>query len=898
MFSTKRHEQEVIYYLNDNLNLDGLSSLEAQKRLLKYGPNILENSKKITAFEIFLDQFKDFIVMVLLAATLLSALMGELADALTITIIIILNAILGFIQEYRTEQSLDALKKLAAPMTKVLRDGVQKEIPAEDVVVDDVIVLESGDRVPADAIVIESHNLQVDESILTGESVPVSKEAAKIKARAVSGNRSVIYMGTVVTNGRCRAVVRDTGMRTEMGKIANMIKSIDDNETPLQKRLDRLGKVLVTGSLIICALVTVLGIIRGEPVYYMFLSGVSLAVAAIPEGLPAVVTVSLAIGVQRMLKRNAIIRKLPAVETLGCTNVICSDKTGTLTENRMTVTKIYTDGEVVDIEGEKFNLNRFNIRGKNINPLDNTALKKLLEIGALCNNSEIKVDKIKVGKEVLEDVKYTGDPTEAAILALSSKCGILPEKIKYIKRIEEIPFDSDRKRMSVIVEESGLKYAYTKGAPDVIIDLCTTVYRNGKEFPLTAFEKKKILDINEKFGKEALRVLAFAYRKLTPGYRLSPEYIERDLVFVGLEGMIDPPRKEAYDAVLKCKTAGIKPVMITGDHKITAAAIAKKLKILNDGDNIMTGHEIDMTDDKMLEKVCVNTSVYARVTPKHKLRIVRALKKRGFTVAMTGDGVNDAPAIKEADIGISMGKGGTDVAKEASSMILTDDNFATIVAAVEEGRIIYDNIRKFIRYLLSCNMGEVIAMFLAALTSLKLPLIPIQILMVNLVTDGLPALALGVDPPDKDIMKMKPRGAHESVFSRGLGVRIGIVGLLMAVSTLGAYIFALKYGNLERARTVAFATLVMVELIHAFECRSERNLIFEIGIFTNPYLIAAVLVSFTLFLTTIYVPVLSSVFKTTVLTGFDWLVVVFFSSIEFVFNNIYTAFILPRNEAK
>lgn len=898
MFSTKRNEHEIIYYLNDNLNLNGLSSTEAQKKLLKYGPNILENGKKISVFEIFLDQFKDFIVVVLLAATLLSALMGELADALTITIIIILNAILGFIQEYRTEQSLDALKKLSAPTAKVLRDSIQKEIPAEEVVVDDIIILETGDRVPADAVVIESHNLQVDESILTGESVPVAKEAVHSNAKAVSGSRSVIYMGTVVTNGRCKAIVRDTGMRTEMGKIAGMIKSIDDNKTPLQKRLDRLGKVLVIGSLIICALVTVLGIIRGEPIYYMFLSGVSLAVAAIPEGLPAVVTVSLAIGVQRMLKRNAIIRKLPAVETLGCINVICSDKTGTLTENRMTVTKVYIDGEIIDIKGDELSLNRFNTSSKSIYRVDNTALKKMLEIGALCNNTEIKINRIKVGKEVLDDIKYSGDPTEAAILALSTKCGIFPEKIKYIKRIEEIPFDSDRKRMSVIVEENGMRYAYTKGAPDVMLDLCTMIYKNGKEMPLTPFERKKILDINESFGKEALRILAFAYRKLPPVYKLSPEYIEKNLVFVGLEGMIDPPRKEAYDAVLKCKTAGIKPVMITGDHKITAAAIAKELKILNDGDNIMTGQEIDMSDDKMLEKICVNTSVYARVTPKHKLRIVKALKKRGFTVAMTGDGVNDAPAIKEADIGISMGKCGTDVAKEASSMILMDDNFATIVAAVEEGRIIYDNIRKFIRYLLSCNIGEVITMFLAALTSLKLPLIPIQILMVNLITDGLPALALGVDPPDKDIMRMKPRGAHESVFSRGLGIRIGIVGFLMAVSTLGAYIFALKYGNLDRARTVAFATLVMVELIHAFECRSERNLIFEIGIFTNLYLIATVLVSFMSFLATIYIPALSAVFKTTVLTGFDWLVVVFFSSIEFVFNNIYTAFILPRNEAK
>ncbi|HHW57028.1 MAG TPA: calcium-translocating P-type ATPase, SERCA-type [Clostridia bacterium] len=891
MNHNKKQMHQAVYYF-DKIDFRGLTSQEAQKRLLKYGSNALEEGHKISPLQIFLHQFQDFIVMILLAATLISALMGELADALTITIIVILNAVLGFIQEYRTEQSLEALKKLAAPIAKVLRDGEEKEIEASQVVIDDIIILEVGDRVPADAVLIESHNLEADESILTGESVPVHKEAVANIKRSTVNNSNVIYMGTIVTKGKGKAIVTATGMQTEMGKIAGMMKEIEEKETPLQKRLNKLGEVLVMWALAICGVVTILGIIRGEPVYYMFLSGVSLAVAAIPEGLPAVVTISLAIGVQRMLKRNALVRRLPAIETLGCTDVICTDKTGTLTENKMTVTKVFCDEEIFEVKGNK---------GREITKIrnkDRSAFRKMLEIGALCNNAKIKEENVKIVREVLAEEKYIGDPTEAAILSFSINSGLSLDFLKNIKRIEEIPFDSERKRMSVIAELDGEKYAYVKGAPDVILDLCTYKYIEGREVPLTVFDKKRILDINESFGKEALRVLAFAYKKLPPKFPMVAEFVERDLVFVGLEGMIDPPRKEVYDAVLKCKMAGIKPVMITGDHKVTATAIAKELKILGEKDKVVTGKDLDEMEDKELEKVCIDVSVYARVTPKHKYRIVKALKNRGFTVAMTGDGVNDAPALKEADIGIAMGKGGTEVAKEASSMILLDDNFATIVAAVEEGRIIYDNIRKFIRFLLSCNLGEVLTMFFAALMSLKLPLAPIQILMVNLVTDGLPALALGMDPPEKDIMMMRPRNAKESVFSRGLGIRIIIVGFLMALSTLGAYVFALSYGTLEKARTIAFATLVMVELIHAFECRSERNLIFEIGIFTNPYLVLAVLTSFLLFLVTIYIPPLSVVFKTTVLTGYDWLVVVFFSSIEFVFNNLYTAYIVPLIKAK
>lgn len=883
----KGTSQQTIYYL-DKINFKGLTSQEAQKRLLKYGPNVLEEGRRISPIQIFLNQFQDFMVVVLLAATLISALMGELADALTITVIVILNTILGFVQEYKTEKSLEALKKLAAPSAKVLRDGEEKEVEASQIVIDDVILLGAGDKIPADALLIEAHNLEVDESILTGESVPVHKEAPLNLNRTAVESRNMVYMGTVVTKGKGKAVVTATGMQTEMGKIAGMMKEIEGEETPLQKRLNKLGKVLVVLALFICGAVTVMGIIRGEPIYYMFLSGVSLAVAAIPEGLPAVVTISLAIGVQRMLKRNALIRKLPAVETLGCTNVICTDKTGTLTENKMTVTKVFCDEEVFDVRGKE---NEELIKKKNIS---RSALRKMLEIGALCNNVKVKKESIKIGREVLEEDKYIGDPTEAAIFSFSLKSGISQDFLNKIKRIEEIPFDSERKRMTVIVEIDGEKYAYTKGAPDVILELCSFKYVNGKEVPLTPFDKKRALDVNESFGKEALRVLAFAYKKLPSKSPIIAEFVERDLVFVGLEGMIDPPRKEVYDAVLKCKMAGIKPVMVTGDHKVTATAIAKELNILVEGERVITGKDLDEMTDKELEKTCTNVSVYARVTPKHKYRIVRALKNRGFTVAMTGDGVNDAPALKEADIGIAMGKGGTEVAKEASSMILLDDNFATIVAAVEEGRIIYDNIRKFIRFLLSCNFGEVLTMFFAALMSLKLPLVPIQILMVNLVTDGLPALALGLDPPEKDIMRMKPRDANESVFSRGLGLRIFIVGVLIGISTVGAYVFALGYAGLEKARTIAFATLVTVEMIHAFECRSERHLIFELGFFTNPYLVLAVLSSFLIFLSTVYIKPLGVIFKTVPLDAYDWLVVVFFSSIEFVFNNLYTAYIIPH----
>ncbi|MGB9809725.1 MAG: cation-translocating P-type ATPase, partial [Caldanaerobacter sp.] len=496
-----------IYYL-DKINFKGLTSQEVQKRLLKYGPNVLEEGRGVSPVQIFLNQFQDFMVMVLLVATLISALMGELADALTITVIVILNAILGFVQEYRTEKSLEALKKLAAPSAKVLRDGEEKEVEASQIVIDDVILLGAGDKVPADALLIEAHNLEVDESILTGESVPVHKEAPLNLNRTAVENRNMVYMGTVVTKGNGKAVVTATGMQTEMGKIAGMMKEIEGEETPLQKRLNKLGKVLVVLALFICGIVTVMGIIRGEPIYYMFLSGVSLAVAAIPEGLPAVVTISLAIGVQRMLKRNALIRKLPAVETLGCTNVICTDKTGTLTENKMTVTKVFCDEEIFDVRGKE---NEELIKKKN---LYGSALRKMLEIGALCNNVKVKKESIKIGREVLEEDKYIGDPTEAAIFSFSLKLGISQDFLNKIKRIEEIPFDSERKRMTVIVEINGEKYAYTKGAPDVILELCSFKYVNGKEVPLTPFDKKRVLDVNESFGNEALRVLAFAYRKL------------------------------------------------------------------------------------------------------------------------------------------------------------------------------------------------------------------------------------------------------------------------------------------------------------------------------------------------------------------------------------------------
>ena len=834
----------------------GLTSSEAQKGLEKYGPNEIMQKKKISPIKIFLAQFNDFMVWVLIGATIISGFMGDIADAVTISIIVVINAFLGFIQEFKTEKSLDALKSLAAPTCKVLRDGNIKIVTASEVTIGDVIILETGDRVPADGAIIECNNLMVDESLLTGESVGVNK--------GLIGNSSNIFMGTTVLKGKGSFRVTQVGMGTKMGEIADDLQNIEDEKSPLRERLDSLGKILVVLCIIVCVLVTVLGVLRGNDLGEMFLLGVSLAVAAIPEGLAAIVTVSLALGVSRMLKRKALVRKLPAVETLGCTSVICSDKTGTLTQNKMTVKEVFMNGKIYKIDDEKL-------------PENNALMKSFV----YCNDCNYNFS-----KENIEEALY-GDPTETALIKLYfNDVNLLKNKVASIDRVFDIPFDSIRKMMSVIVKENGKEICYVKGAPERLINKCTHIYEDGTIKPLTHQKKTQILDSVENMSNRALRCIGGAYKE--NNLTRDEKTLENNLIFLGIAGIIDPPRPEVKEAVKKCRLAGIRPVMITGDHKNTAYAIGKDLNIVTSKDQVITGEELEKINDEELKEKVKNIRIFARVTPKHKLRIVRAFKQTGNIVAMTGDGVNDAPAIKEADIGIAMGISGTDVTKEASAMILMDDNFSTIVSAVEEGRTIYDNIRKFIRYLLSCNLGEVLTMFLASLFYLPTPMLPIQILFVNLATDGLPAIALGVDPADKDIMNQQPRDKKEGVFARGLTEKILVRGCLIGICTLLSFIGGMYYGmSLETCRTMALATLVMSQLFHVFECRSERHSIFEIKLFSNPYLVLAVLSSVIMLLSIIYVPFLRQIFHTTALGINNWLLVLFCSSVIFFINSVY-----------
>ena len=859
----------------------GLSDKEARKRLVEHGPNILAEKEKISLVKLLLGQFTDVMVLILLASTAVSAFMGEMTEAVTIIAIVVINAVLGFVQEFRTEKTMEALKSLAAPAAKVLRNGKQINIPAEQIVPEDLIILETGDRVPADATLLECMSLQVDESLLTGESVPAEKAAIVGKALNHEDRKHMVYMGTVVTGGRGRALVNATGMNTEMGGIADLIQNIKEDQTPLQKRLTSLGKLIVAGCLVICAIVAATGILRGEDAFSMLLSGISLAVAAVPEGLPALVTIALALGVQRMLKRNALIRRLPAVETLGCAGVVCSDKTGTLTQNKMTVRRLFAGDRLVEVKDDRAG-QPFSTGDKSFEPLKDSIVKLTLEIGALCNNAGLIMDKPKAiesfirarQKPASAKWEFAGDPTEGALLVVSAKAGLTPDVLESMYfRVDELPFDSDRKCMSVVCDNhKGETFVFTKGAPDELLKKCSRIVNPRGVVPLNHELKSKVLRTNDTMAGEALRVIAVAYKKLNSRVYHRNE-LESDLIFTGLIGMLDPPRKEAADAVLKCRMAGIKPVMITGDHKLTAMAIAKELDIYREGEKVLTGTELDDMDDTKLEKLVEDVSVYARVSPKHKLMIVRALKRLGHIVAMTGDGVNDAPAVKEADIGVAMGLTGTDVTKEASAMVLLDDNFATIIAAIEEGRVIYNNIRKFIRYMLACNIGEVLTMFLGMLAGLPIPLLPIQILWVNLVTDGLPAVALGFDPPEKDVMKRPPREPGEGIFSNGLAGIILFRGVLIGLTTLAVFATMLYFsGDVGVARTGAFVTLVLTQLIHVFECKSETKSIFQMPLFNNIYLVMAVLCSLIMILGVVYIPSLQDIFKTVPLGLNDWLI--------------------------
>ena len=883
---------------------NGLTIQEAQRRLQQNGHNLLAKKEQISPLVLFLLQFKDFMVLVLLGATLLSAVLGEYTDALVIIIIVLINALLGFVQEYRAEKSLEALQGLAAPHAKVLRDGIRHEVPAEELVPGDIVIIEAGDRIPADLRLGEVRNLSVNEAALTGESEPVIKDTVVVQESAVNlGDQvNMAFMGTMAVGGRGSGVVVATGMQTQMGRIAHLIQEAGSEETPLQKRLEQMGKILVMTCLFVCGLVVVLGLFQGLPAYRMFLSGVSLAVAAIPEGLPAVVTMALAIGVQRMVRKNAIVRRLPAVETLGCATVICSDKTGTLTQNKMNVQKIWTAEKIFEVEGEGYVPHgRFYFGKELINPKQDPALLLTLKAAVLCNNAQLYRDKMEIKplwRGAKEEWQIQGDPTEGALLVAGARAGLWREDMeREAKRLRELPFDGTRKRMSVLYADSKESILYVKGAPEIILERCTKIFTGGRVQQLTNSMREKIIKENETMAALALRNLAVAYKPVQKT-QAELEDLENELIFLGILGMIDPPRPEVLPAIKKCQAAGIKTVMITGDHKTTAIAIARKLRLLPHDGNVLTGSQLDQLSDRQLQKAVMNTYVYARVTPEHKLRIVKALKESGHVVAMTGDGVNDAPAVKEADIGVAMGESGTDVTREAAALILADDNFATIVSAVEEGRGIYDNIRKFIRFLLACNIGEILTMFLAMLVGLPVPLRAIQILWINLVTDGLPAMALGIDPVDPEVMTRPPRDPRESIFSHGLWEKIFGRGVLIGTICVFVFAWSLKQGaQLDEAQTLVFVTLIMAQLIYVFDCRSEHKNIWQIGILSNPWLVAAVLSSLGLLLLVLYHPMLTAVFYTVPLAAKDWFIVLLASSLPSVGNlvlGLLKAIILPH----
>jgi Ca2+-transporting ATPase len=814
----------------------------------------------------------------LVGAALVSGFFKEWIDAFAIVAIVILNAILGFIQEYRAEKSLAALKKLSSPTAKVIRSGQRGVIPSGELVPGDLVELEAGDHVPADCrLVWLTSNFSAGEASLTGESTPVLKTVAALEAKDVSlaDRVNMVYMGTSIASGKARAVISSIGMSTELGRIAGMIQDIKHETTPLQKKLEEFGKWIVYLCFILVGVVFLLEWSRGGKLIEVFLTAVSLAVAAIPEGLPAVVTIALALGVQRMVKRHALIRKLPSVETLGCATVICSDKTGTLTKNEMTVQAVFSDNRTFKVTGIGYNPDgEFQLLGKTVLAGQQPVLEKALQCSVLCNGAQLVKDN--------SIYKIVGDPTEASLLVAAAKAGIWKEPLEPVFAfVDEIPFDSERKKMTVVRKHGEVLTAYVKGAPDILLNDCVSIFEGGRIRVITDEDKRRILAANAEFANAAMRVLGFASRDLGPApTRFEAAAVEKQLIFLGLMAMIDPPRPEAKEAVAKCKLAGIRTVMITGDHKDTAVAVAKELGIFTQDSLALTGAQLDDLSDEELTRQIEKIPVYARVSPEHKLRIVKAWRGIGHVVAMTGDGVNDAPAVKEADIGVAMGITGTDVTKEVSDMVVTDDNFASIVSAVEEGRGIYDNIKKFVHYLLSCNAGEILTMFCASLIGLPAPLLPIHILWVNLVTDGFPALALGVDPVDANVMLRQPRKTHEPVVAKDRAMLMLMQGAFIACCSLAAFsqvLFVEKEG-IGRARTAAFIVLSCSQLFHSFNCRSLTESIFKLGFLSNKKLVAATLFSFTLQMAAVYLPFSRRIFKTEPLSIFDWLLVIAISS--------------------
>jgi len=841
----------------------GLTSTEAAQRLAQYGPNELQETRRISPWAILLEQFKNILIIILLIAVGLSAILGHGVEAIVITVIVLFAVGLSFIQEYRAERAIEALRQMAAPTATVLRDGDEVELPARDLVPGDVLLLEAGDRVPADARLMEAINLQVEEGALTGESVPVEKHTAPLPdpRLGVGDRRNMVYAGTVVTYGRGRAVVVATGMRTEFGQIAQMLQTIEVGRTPLQENLDRVGHTLARAALGIVLLIVGLGLLRGQPLLEMFLFGIALAVAVVPEALPAVVTISLAIGVQRMVRRNALVRRLSAVETLGCTSVICSDKTGTLTRGEMTVRRIFVAGRFLDVSGVGYDpWGTFSENGRVVEPTM-PALQALLRGAVLASDARL----------TQSDGRWTvkGDPTEGALVVAAAKAGLWKTDLdREFPRVQEIPFTSESKRMTTLHVAGDDVVAYSKGAPEVILGSCAWEWTEEGPVLLHETRRREILRVAQQMASEALRVLAVACK---PGARL--ENAEQEMTFLGLVGMLDAPRPEAKAAIQTCREAGIKPVMITGDHPVTAQAIARELGLLT-SERVVTGEELDRMSDADLEREVEDIVVYARVSPAHKLRVVTALQKKGHVVAMTGDGVNDAPALKQADIGVAMGITGTDVTKEAAAMTLTDDNFASIVAAVEEGRAIFDNIKKYLMYLLSSNIGEIGLMAGATLLGLPLPLTAVQILYVNLATDGLPALALAVDPPEPDIMRRPPRNPRTGIFTRRVVTLMTVGGIWSALVNLSLFAWALNSGrSVAEAMTMTFVSLVLIQFFKAYNFRSDRHSVLNRP-FANQWLNLAILWEVLLLNAIVYLPFLHKPFGTFSLSPTDWAVVI------------------------
>ena len=891
----------------------GLSAVEAAERLRQLGPNELAEKPRPGFFALLWDQFNNYLVIILIVAALISLALGEYVDSLAIMIIVVLNSVVGVIQESKAEQALAALKRMSAPNAQVIRDGVQMAVPGREVVPGDVVLLEAGNYVPADLRLIESFNLKIEEASLTGESVPVDKEAALVlDTEASLGDRkNSAFMSTLITYGRGKGLVVGTGMNTQLGIIAEMLQSFENEETPLQQKLEHLGKVLGSACLLICVLVFIFGLFRDthlaaalhgdfmgwlkaeqKDIISLFMTAVSLAIAAVPEGLPAIVTICLALGMQRMIKHNALIRKLPAVETLGCATVVCSDKTGTLTQNEMTVVQGFAGRQHFRVSGEGYTpQGDFSAGGAVLTPADDPDLALLLKGALVCNDARLEAPPEGEGQTAW---RIIGDPTEGAMVALAAKGGFWREAIDpLLPRVQEIPFDSERKRMSTLHALDALPelaaqlgaplVAFVKGAPDVVLELCSRKREGGQSVNLTPAMREEILTRNHEMASSALRVLAVACRPLTAlPEAVTPGNVEQDLTFLGLLGMIDPARPEVIEALKVAHAAGLKCVMVTGDYKDTAEAIAREIGMLRPGGLVLTGPEIERLSDAELAARAENLQVCCRVSPQHKTRIVDAMKANGHVVAMTGDGVNDAPALKRANIGVAMGITGTDVAKQTADMVLTDDNFASIVSAIEQGRIIYSNIRKFVYFLLACNVGEILIIFCAMLFGLPIPLKPVQLLWLNLVSDGAPALALGLEKGDPDIMAQPPRSPSEPVINKEMALGIGVVGVVDAVAILTVFWLALQRypGHLEVAQSIAFLTLCTSELLRAFTARSETHSIFAIGLFSNPAMLWAVFGSFLLVLMAIYVPFFQPFFDTVPLGGDDWLLMLpfFFAS--------------------